>query len=173
MRLARTAAPLPRESGRLESNQRSPDPKSGGMPSSLQPDVDESSTAGGSRTRASGLRARRHHRFDHGGKGSGGRDRTCASRVTVARLPDSTTPEWNGGKTRTCERRGAAYALATRCLSSSAMPPRGGRRGSRTPKAREPTRFRDGVPRQWQSFRMAPAGVEPAPSRVRTGSSPS
>ena len=32
--------------------------------------------------------------FDHGGKqGSGGRDRTCASRLTVARLSRSTTPE--------------------------------------------------------------------------------
>jgi hypothetical protein len=47
----------------------------------------------------------------------------------------------------------SAYALATRCLSNSAMPPPGGRRGSRTPKARRPTRFRDGVPRRWQSFR--------------------
>ena len=28
-----------------------------------------------------------------------------------------------------------------------------GRRGIRTPKAREPTRFRDGIPRRWQSFR--------------------
>ena len=33
MRLARTAAPLPRKSGRLESNQRSPVPETGGMPS--------------------------------------------------------------------------------------------------------------------------------------------
>ena len=31
MRLARTAAPLPRKSGRLESNQRSPVPETGGM----------------------------------------------------------------------------------------------------------------------------------------------
>jgi hypothetical protein len=35
--------------------------------------------------------------FDHGGmgraSGSGGRNRTCASRLTVARLTDSTTPE--------------------------------------------------------------------------------
>src|SRR5262245_8233507 len=29
----------------------------------------------------------------------------------------------------------------------------GGRRGSRTPKAKGPTRFRDGIPRRWQSFR--------------------
>lgn len=31
-----------------------------------------------------------------------------------------------------------------------------GRRGSRTPKASPPTRFRDGVPRRWQSFRSGP-----------------
>jgi hypothetical protein len=37
---------------------------------------------------------------------------------------------------------------------------------------REPTRFRDGIPRLWQSFReVAPAGFEPATTRVRTGSS--
>jgi hypothetical protein len=82
----------------------------------------------------------------------------------------------------------AAYALATRCLSNSAMPPgrARGRRGSRTPKARGPTRFRNGVPRPWQSFReilradtaadqcregVASAGVEPAHPRVRAGSS--
>ena len=41
MRLARTAAPLPRygtRSGRLESNQRSPVPETGGVASPLQPD---------------------------------------------------------------------------------------------------------------------------------------
>jgi hypothetical protein len=37
-----------------------------------------------------------------------------------------------------------------------------GRRGSRTPKASQPTRFRDGVPHRWQSFQSG-AG------RVRTG----
>jgi hypothetical protein len=56
---------------------------------------------------------------------SGGRDRTCLSRVTVARLAHSTTPE------RMTEAAGlepasgavAACALATRCLTCSAMPP--------------------------------------------------
>jgi hypothetical protein len=47
----------------------------------------------------------------------------------------------------------AAYAIATRCLASSAMPPRSGRRGNRTPKTCGSTRFRDGIPRPWQSFR--------------------
>ena len=108
----------------------------------------------------------------------------------------------------------AACAIATRCLANSAMPPcarpgvllagtrgapprardpeQGGRRGSRTPKPVKATRFRDGVPRRWQSFQgdpgrlrtctspgksrelcqlsygvvMWPAGVEPATPRV-------
>ena len=45
------------------------------------------------------------------------------------------------------------------------MPP-DGRRGSRTPKARRPTRFRDGIPRRWQSF---PAS---GPGRRRTCNPP-
>ena len=62
------------------------------------------------------------------------------------------------------------YAVARRCLSFSAMLP-DGRRGSRTPKAVRPTRFRDGVPRPWQSFPVTSAGVEPATSRLRVGCS--
>jgi hypothetical protein len=53
------------------------------------------------------------------------------------------------------------------------MPPNSGRGGSRTPKAAKPTRFRDGVPRRWQPFqrKVAPAGFEPAPHRLRVGGS--
>ena len=64
---------------------------------------------------------------------SGGRIRTCASRLTVVRL--------------------------------AARPHRNGRRGSRTPKARRPTRFRDGTPHRWQSFRSGPG-------RIRTCTAP-
>jgi hypothetical protein len=40
------------------------------------------------------------------------------------------------------------------------------------PQGPRPTRFRDGVPRRWQSFReVTPAGLEPAHPRVRAGSS--
>jgi hypothetical protein len=108
MRLARTAAPLPRKSGRQESNLRSPAPEAGGVANS--PTARRSfSTPGGTRTRSfrvegpasSPVRPRGHEKGS-----SGGRARTCLSRVTVARLADSTTPE------------------------------RSGRRGSRTPKAR-------------------------------------
>jgi hypothetical protein len=121
MRLARTAAPLPRKSGRLESNQRFPDPKSGGM--TRFPTARKYPPR--TRTRSFRVEGPASSPFD-GALGSGGRARTCASRLTVARLTDSTTPE------------------------------RGGRRGSRTPKASRPARFRDEVPRQWQSFRKWP-----------------
>jgi hypothetical protein len=62
-------------------------------------------------------------------------------------------------------------AVATRCLSSSAMPPRRRKERESNPQGPRPTRFRDGIPRRWQSFQMDPAGVEPARPRVRAGSS--
>ena len=123
MRLARTAAPLPRVARRRGR---------GLCPRPLTHVV---------------VSARSRHAPAKPGRTSrgysGGRARTCFSRLTVARLTDSTTPE------------------------------RSGRRGSRTPKALKPTRFRDGVPRRWQSFQVAPAGVEPATLRLRGGSSAS
>jgi hypothetical protein len=198
MRLARTTSPLPRESGRQESNLRSPAPEAGGVAVSptarrcqweerlaslnrggallerfpepsvarqhacqppswtargmpcplsdagctLRPSLRSSvsrcsvtplgspstaqscsSTPGGSRTRSSGLRARRHSLRPQGQEAPAAGLEPALSRLTVARLTDSTTPERNG------------------------------RRGSRTPKAfSRPTRFRDGVPRPWQSF---------------------
>ena len=104
----------------------------------------------------SGLRARRHRRFDHGARGSGGRIRTCPSRLTVARLTDSTTPERGGGsRNRTCE-AGTALRLSRALPFQLGHASVSGRRGSRTPKARRPTRFRDGVPRQWPSFQSGP-----------------
>ena len=67
----------------------------------------------------------------------------------------------------------------SRLRASNALPfqlghaSRGGRRGSRTPKISRPSRFRDGIPRRWQSFQMVtPAGFQPALPRVRAGSSP-
>jgi hypothetical protein len=56
------------------------------------------------------------------------------------------------------------------------MPPTDGRRGNRTLKAREPTRFRDGIPRLWQSFRdlsrLAGQWRESGPGRGRTCNDP-
>jgi hypothetical protein len=78
MRLARTATPLPRRSVWLESNQRSPVPETGGVAHSPTDRSDVES--------------------------SGGRARTCASRLTVARLP--ARPHRNEvhgpGRSRTC-----------------------------------------------------------------------
>ena len=75
-------------------------------------------------------------------RSSGGRTRTCASRVTVARL--------------------TARLHRTEAEGEGIEPPR----------ARRPTRFRDGIPRLWQSFReVTPAGLEPATRRLRVGSS--
>src|SRR5437588_12771113 len=115
MRLARTAAPPPRY---VQV-----------WPAGVEPAV-------------SGSRSRRGGRLAYGQmKSSGGRARTCASRLTVARL-------------------------AARQHRNE-----GGRRGTRTLNGRSRTRFRDGMPRPWQPFQVAPAGVEPAPCRLRVGSS--
>jgi hypothetical protein len=43
--------------------------------------------------------------------------------------------------------------------------------GVEPPRPCRPTRFRNGIPRPWQSFRVAPAGFEPATSRLRVGCS--
>ena len=66
MRLARTATPLPRRSGRQESNLRSPVPKTGGV--AKLPHDQAKAPPAGLEPAASGLRARRHLTFDHGGK---------------------------------------------------------------------------------------------------------
>ena len=68
MRLARTAAPLPRKSGWQESNLRSPAPKAGGVASSPTARSEHRAPPAGLEPAASGLRARRHRRFDHGGR---------------------------------------------------------------------------------------------------------
>ena len=83
MRLAGTAAPLPRKSGRLESNQRSPAPEAGGM--AIFP-YDQSHTLGGARTRSFRVESPASSPLRPRGRSSGGRDRTCASRLTAARL---------------------------------------------------------------------------------------
>ena len=130
------------QSGWQESNLRSPAPKAGGVASSPTARSEHRAPPAGLEPAASGLRARRHRRFDHRG--------------------------------RRLRRQGSNLPLAVNSRASFRLDHAGtmsGRRGSRTPKAVRPTRFRDGIPRRWQSFRVTPAGVEPAPSRVRTGSS--
>ena len=176
MRLARTAAPLPRceqvwLAGVEPAVSGARSRRGGLLPYSQKTN---SSTPGGIRTRSfrvespasSPLRPR-------GQLSSGGRTRTCASRVNsrASHRLDHAGTKSGGSRIRTCGRL-AAYAVATRCLAGSAMPPRGGRRGSRTPKAREAHPFsrRDTAPVAVLPA-VAPAGVEPAPSRLRGGSS--
>jgi hypothetical protein len=110
------------QSGWQESNLRSPAPKAGGVAISPTARSEQRAPPAGFEPAASELRARRHRRFDHGGKqSSGGRARTCLSRLTAARLANSTTPE------RTAEAAGlepangseAVCAVATRGHASS------------------------------------------------------
>ena len=60
--------------------------------------------------------------------------------------------------TRPCLRvkkaRVPAWSRRGRAARHGRSGAQGGRRGSRTPKGVRPTRFRDGVPRRWQSFRI-------------------
>jgi hypothetical protein len=171
MRLARTAAPLPRKSGWQESNLRSPASGAGGV-ASLP--YSQSKTPGGIRTRSSGLRARRHHPSTTRASGSGGRARTCPSRLTVARLTDSTTPErWT--EAAGFEPAGSQSRLrASNALPFLTRPYLRGRRKEResNPQGYEAHPFskRDTAPMAVLPS-VAPAGVEPAHPRVRAGSS--
>src|SRR6185369_4454868 len=68
MRLARKTAPPPRKSGRQESNLRSPAPEAGGVAHSpTARRTFRAAPPAGFEPAASGLRARRHRPFDHGG----------------------------------------------------------------------------------------------------------
>jgi hypothetical protein len=167
MRLAGTAAPLPRGEG-LVGRSRTCGlrrPKPAGWPRSPT-------------TRWIGKHPRRGcsavSRFSRpGDESSGGRARTCASRLTVARLRRLDHTGTSGGsRIRTCG-RSPACALATRCLQPLGHASECERKGRESnPQGLWPTRFRDGVPHPWQPFRgVAPAGVEPAPHRVRVGGS--
>jgi hypothetical protein len=93
------------------------------------------------------------------------------SRLTVACLTDSTTPEQRRQQDSNLRGGGPPYAVARRCLPNSAMSPRRKERESNPQGPCGPTRFRDGIPLPWQSFQVAPAGVEPATSRLRVGCS--
>jgi hypothetical protein len=115
------------QSGWQESNLRSPAPEAGGVACSPTARSEQRAPPAGFEPAASGLRARRHRRFDHRGR---------------------------------LRRQGSNLPLAVNSRASFRLDHAGtisGRRGSRTPKAQsEPTRFRDGIPRRWQSFRRWP-----------------
>ncbi len=160
MRLARTAAPLPRKAvwpaGVEPAISGAQSRRGGQLPYSQKT---RRAPPAGLEPAASGLRARRHHPFRPRGREAPAAGLEPAlSRVTVARLTDSTTPERKSGgsRTRTCERRRGRLRASNALPCQLGHASTSGRRGSRTPKAREPTRFRDGIPRRWQSFREWP-----------------
>ena len=212
--------PMPACRRRLPSAGRSRSRSKSSWLGAAEPDLDRSIPPAGLEPAASGLRVRRHSKFDHRGLRallnhpsgdtrradagfagvgrtrpdrrrltdrshhgsakpsrtsigySGGRDRTCASRLTVARLTRSTTPERRGGgsRIRTC-------MAASHRRVSSALPFQVGdasRRKEResNPQGRSPPVFETGYRTRWQSFRkVTPAGLEPARRRLRVGRS--
>ena len=130
------------------------------------------STPGGIRTRSFRVESPASYPDrPQGQESSGGRARTCVSRLTVARLRRL---DHTGMKRRQDSNLRTVARLRVSTAPPSAARPylhESGRGGSRTLKALKPARFRDGVPHRWQPFQMAPAGVEPAPHRLRVGSS--
>ena len=229
MRLAGTAGSPTALSGRLESNQRSPVPETGGVATlphgqlSTESTTVESNHARppyqsgaspiglssvlrchlvGSCSRTNTGVARELHPAP---RGHGPGARSLALRRSAL----------GGNRTRPCEQTEAPSGIRTRVAGSRGRHPRSarrpgrgenrpvrdasrpmgppggtrprsslsGRRGSRTPKAREPTRFRDGIPRRWQSFPESSRASAPrrgralpwhksGPGRGRTCASP-
>jgi hypothetical protein len=139
-----------------------------------QMNVDQAPPAG-LEPAASGLRARRQPFRPRGQESSGGRARTCLSRLTVARLTDSTTPE---RKTDAADSN--PRTAHSRLRASNTLPCQLGHASTRR-KEREsnpqgprahPFSRRDTTPVAVLP-KVAPAGVEPATFRLKGGSSAS
>ena len=182
---ARNARPVPREAGEaamdLAGRSRTCGlrlPKPAGWPSPLRPVVDRAPPAG-FEPAASGLRARRLQpcsttgacielrrqdsnlplagngrascRIDHAGLRL---TVFCRRRARHARArPDQLPPRVRDAQTHERKAKREDTRAERACPARSG---RSGRRGTRTPKAGRPTRFRDGIPRRWQSFRSGP-----------------
>jgi hypothetical protein len=175
MRLARTAAPLPRgvanRSGWQESNLRSPVPETGGVACSPTARRRSASTPGGTRTRSfrvegpasSPLRPRGPAQHS-----SGGRARTCAlagNNRASFQLDHAGTIEAEATGLEPVSGSDAAYAVATRCLSCSAMPPRAEGEGVEPPRPEGPPVFETG-------YRTGGSPSESGPGRRRTCTHP-
>ena len=203
MRLARTASPLPRSLPGWNRTSGLRFPKPAGWPSPPQAEADKKYPRRESNPPFP-VESRTSSPLDHGGMNYVGsrrpwnRTRPCslsASRAaadTGLRRTDS-----SGSRARTCASRLTVARLAARPHRNGRC---SGRRGSRTPEARRPTRFRDGIPRRTavlpkggsgrrrtctppiksrqlcrielrSRVMMWPAGVEPAARRVSGGRS--
>jgi hypothetical protein len=146
MRLARTTSPLPRESGRQESNLRSPAPEAGGV--AVSPTARRCQWEEGlaSLNRGGALL----ERFP---EPSVARQHACQPPSWTARGMPCPLSDAGWHEAPAAGLEPALSRLTVARLTDSTTPERNGRRGSRTPKAFiRPTRFRDGVPRPWQSF---------------------
>jgi hypothetical protein len=144
MRLARTAAPPPRKSGRQESNLRSPAPEAGGVPSPPRPDANENPRR----------ESNPHFRVEG---------------------PASSPFDHRGLIQTELRRQGSNLPLAINSRASYPLDHAGTREGEgvEPPRPGGPPVFETGYRANGSpsATAMAPAGVEPAPSRVRTGSS--
>jgi hypothetical protein len=161
MRLARTASPLPRKVWPAGLEPATPASEAGGMANfpttSLKPPA-------GLEPAASGLRARRLHAIrPRGHEAPAAGLEPALSRVTVARLTDSTTPERRRRRQQDSNLRTAraVCAVATRCLASSAMPPRAEGEGIEPPRPVGPPVFETG-------YRTGGSPSEGGPGRRRT-----
>ena len=168
MRLARTAAPLPRS---LAGRSRTCDvrrPKPVGWPAPLQPE-DVSVPPAGFEPAASGLRARRHHPFDHGGAKLRRQDSNLrlASNSRASCTLDHAGIEEAEGEGVEPPRPGGPPVFETgyRAGGSPSESGPGRRRTCTIPgKNRELCRLSYGA-------EVWPAGIEPAPPRVSGGRS--
>ena len=125
---------------------------------------------------ASGLRARRHLPFDHEGVKPELRRQGSNLRLTInsrASCRLDHTGMSGGSRIRTCG-RSPAYALAPRCLEPLGHASEAEGEGVEPPRPRSPPVFETGYRTHGSpSERVAPAGVEPAPHRLRVGGSAS
>lgn len=168
MRLARTAAPLPRKSGWQESNLRSPVPETGGVACSPTARSRSLSTPGGARTRSFRVEGPASSPFRPRGQSSGGRTRTCAlagNNRASCQLDHAGPNEAEAAGLEPANGSEAAYAVATRCLSSSAMPPRAEGEGVEPPRPEGPSVFETG-------YRAGGSPSESGPGRRRTCNPP-
>ena len=123
-------------------------PKPVGWPAPLQPDEVRSVPPAGLEPAASGLRARRHRRFDHGG--------------LKLRRQDSNLPFAINSRASCRLGRAGTSGAGTKAEGEGVEPPR--------PVKAHPFSRRDTAPLAVLP-KMAPAGLEPAPPRVRAGRS--
>ena len=180
MRLARTAAPLPRSvdhKGRVDDEglagrSRTCDlrrPKPAGWPRSP---TTRCNTPGGARTRS--FRVEGPASSPVRPRGRELRRQGSNLRLTInsrASFRLDYTGTNGGSRIRTCGRAPHAYALATRRHQPLGHASEAEGEGVEPPRPRSPPAFETGYRAGGSPSKVAPAGVEPAPHRLRVGGS--